>query len=144
MQRNSEQKHDLTRNNNRSARDTRTDIILIAGIPLSKMSQKFNFCLCLEQEWLFRLDDFDSNVFVVSRVNRSNDLTEGSFSYSFLDDIMPIKQLSTCHNIVIVIVIPPIVVGTLSLMCLLSSPRGSPCVSLLIIHAVNMFVRVNQ
>jgi hypothetical protein len=63
---------------------TLTNIVLIFLVIGTKQRQQLYLSPCLHQEWFFALDDLDSHFFVSLLIQRLNNLTERTLSYSFL------------------------------------------------------------
>ena len=108
------------------------------------MGQQFNFSLRLHLVGFLGLDDLDGDLSSTRHILCANDLPKRSFSYPLFNSIAIMEELVGSNNVIIVLIIPPIVVGALTLLGLFFRSGGSTGFSLLIVHRVDAFVCFNE
>jgi hypothetical protein len=108
------------------------------------MSQKFNFSLGLHQEGFFRFDNLDGHIALRFSIDSPHHLTKRSLPDALLDNVATIEHFATRDNVIIILVIPAVVVRSVTFVCLLGGSRRSSSISFLIVYFVDILIRVDE
>mmetsp|Transcript_12095 Transcript_12095/g.33488 ORF Transcript_12095/g.33488 Transcript_12095/m.33488 type:complete len:216 (+) Transcript_12095:483-1130(+) len=127
------------------------NIMLIFQILFIQMCQQLNFRLGLHQKGFLRFDNLDGYFVLGLQIFGPHYLPKASFANALLDAVPIVENFTALNDVVVILVIPPVVVGTaiagvlgFVIVAGLGGSILSSLIALFVVHGIDVLVSINE